>query len=246
MTTFKQTLRFFLIVMAFFLEIRVQAEVLQKPAGCLQESQATCIFKTGLGKKFTLETEHGTLSLGPKTTLLRVSKDEFTLLEGMIWVHKGSLKITTEYGYIKSRNSYWLTRSSKRVHVFATMGDVVVRLPRQKDLLVRQGERNWFSGLDRKGQTVTGIPRVIFFKDQIRRWAALYKGSKKGFRRQVASFQEGVIQAVQRNSESSKRLVLAHREKLKMEKERRQRIRQRKALQNREMRDLFRRRNYLD
>ncbi|MES2856055.1 MAG: hypothetical protein V4692_09335 [Bdellovibrionota bacterium] len=260
MTT-RTGLRLLGFVLAFTLEVRVASasepqvetsrlhnskQVLQEPRNCIatlgaRSQKSICAVKTASAEKFEIKVSKGVVVLDQETAVI-VSNDEVTLVDGTLWIHAGAqISIRTEFGVAKVDGEAWVTRSPNRMSVSSVGGNVQL-IPRGsvESLAIDSGLENFVGGVQKDGSSETGLPVAIPFADHLARWARLYPGTKAEFEEDVKRFHSTWVEASKQASEVH-RTLLDRRVAGIEEQERQKAARRNKIeLENRELRNLFR------
>lgn len=224
------------------------AHVIQHPSHCLKQV-TECAIKTKT-KNFTFQGEGYELALGPQSTIIRHSSEELTLVQGSLWVRSHSkFKVKTEYGTVYSRsalNTFFL-KDKTRLEVMPLDGSVMVeRLGDDHDMFLPTGYRTFLSGVDNLGRSQYDIPTAANFKKIIEQWAPLFQGSPKELVQILTSYRSKWTSAVVQGAEIHQQL---YERTVAEAKENRRRAEERKAAirrENAKLRELFRRKNYLE
>lgn len=188
----KMTLRLFLFLIAFQLEVRVRAsgEVLQQPDSCLKDKSACAIQVVGDSFKFT----RGSLKLvaAQDSTLARIRTKVWRFIKGTLWVQESDgLKVETVFGSLSAdRGQFWVLDQGSNVLVRNVDSDLKIHLRDGKRLELPEGFEVWISGINSRGQTEYGVLRPIDIKAHLPVWNSLYEGSKEEFIRDVTKTKE--------------------------------------------------------
>lgn len=250
-----KSLRLFLFVFVFTVDVRVLAKtvqlpearsLLQEPAGCLNTvstSAESCAVGTRAWEKGTLSLGDSTVVLDRSTAILRLAPNEIRLVSGQIWLKaKSAFEVRTEFGSMKVEpGEYWFDRDREKVRVGVIQG--LARLyPRgAKEVLeVTPGLENWLGKVGESGEAQRGIPVAIQFKSHLERWARLYTGSRKDFEEDARAFHEVWLSASEYASEVHKTLFESKVASLRAEHERMEAARRRSEARTRELIRMFR------
>jgi hypothetical protein len=215
----KRLVQLFLFIMTLTLEVRVHAKEiislpndpapLLLPNDCLP-SLAECAIGTAEETKYKLKNKEQILTLGSATVLVRQDSSHYTLISGMVWIKtKTALDIKTEFGHVSSgQGEFWVSLADEKVWVQAVEGSVVV-IPRgsQSKVEVEEGHENWLGPVQKNGVAEMGLPRPISFTDYLARWARLYPGTKKQFKKEAEALRLKMAPAAQADANYYSELV---------------------------------------
>lgn len=199
-----RTLNLFLFVIFSFLDVQIQASeiitrsnttnVTLNPKNCLIES-SVCSVLTPAGKKFELTFGKSAAILDENTAVLRDSATQITLLQGRVWVKTSEgATVRTEYGRVtlpKGNGEFWAEKSvATRKVTFSAVNGNLVMVPRgsQEEIAILQNYENWLGPVDKAGIATSGVPHLIDIENHVNRWARLYSGGKRAFKKEVHNF----------------------------------------------------------
>lgn len=250
-----KSLRLFLFVFVFTVDVRVLAktvqipearDLLQEPAGCLKSAPMateSCAVGTRAWEKGTLSFGDSTVVLDRSTAILLLGANEIRLVSGQIWLKSKSVfEVRTEFGSMKVEpGEYWFDRDRERVRVGVIQGTARLYPRGAQDVLeVTPGLENWLGKVDASGEAQRGIPVVIQFKPHLQRWARLYAGTLKDFEKDVRDFHEVWLAASEYASEIHKALFERKVASLRAEHEKLEAARRRTEARTRELLRMFR------
>ncbi|MGE3973228.1 MAG: hypothetical protein AB7F59_01735 [Bdellovibrionales bacterium] len=250
-----KVLKYFLVFMIFFIEIRVKAsvaypklgEAIQEPLNCLAQ-QVVCAVSTFDKSKYDLTVGTAHVILGGRTTILRNDADLITLVSGEIWVRtNGHIKIQSEFGsYVLEKAEAWVIKENGKMLVRTVSGEADV-LPRGgKELPLPAGFEVWISAVDASGVATSSIPRAIDIRDHMKRWAQLFPGTKAEFKKAVLAFRtvwnESVEKAATFHAEVVQRNIASEQNEALKKKQTLEQIK----LENQRLRALFRKKLSLE
>ncbi|MNK07754.1 hypothetical protein D3C87_256720 [compost metagenome] len=242
----KKFVKVLLFILAFQMEVRVRAsgEVIEQPSACLK-TQDICAMQV-TSKVFHFEKSEVKLHAKEGAGLSRVSFQHWKLLKGALWVEQGKhLKVETLYGNFEAPlGAYWLIEQGDRVLVRNIDADLNIELRDGKRISVPEGFEVWIAGINSKGQSEYGMIRPVDMKEHIPMWAAMFKGSKEEFLKQVQHLKENWGDLVAKSSDiyqkSVDRQVASAAEKAKKEQERKAQA----EAERRRIRELFYQRTF--
>jgi hypothetical protein len=220
----------------------------QQPADCLN-SKSVCAIKTPEQNKFVLKSDEAEFVMDSDSTIVRTSVSEIKVITGTVWVKsKTPVTVTTAFADVVSQGGeFWVTVDSSQVHVSAVDESLILNCKDKKtSLRLEVGEENWVAGIDKKGESTSGVPRAIAFEDHLMRWARLYSGTKTQFEADVKSFHSRWQRSLASVAEYNKQLADAHLKVLDDEAAKRAQIKAQEETRSRELRALFRRKQLLD
>jgi hypothetical protein len=254
---FRAILHLCLFVLAFTLEIRIakagsesitqskppkQDAILQEPRGCLENKVEPCALKSNSGQKFELNYASAHIVMDHSTALILTQKG-VVLVDGTVWVRTDrKVNVKTEFGYAEVSNAEaWISRSEKRMTV-SVISNSVELYPRgaAEPLVINSGLENYMGGVEKDGSAETGLPVAIGFSEHIERWARLFSGTKAQFESQVAAFHSTWVEAAQEAADVHQALLGRKVASVKAEEDLKAAKRAKIEQENRELRDLFR------
>lgn len=160
-----KVLRFFAVVMAFVVEVRVKA-FQQEPEQCLTQKNQECsllAMQTSIVK-----TPAFTIDMQPGSVLFRNNKGEWHLVSGTIRIANAKLiKLKTKVGGVKlSSGVYWLRWVTDRLWLASLEGQAQLMLtsnPLPSNILAG-GFVNWYGLINYKNVNEQGVPRAVSLK----------------------------------------------------------------------------------
>lgn len=185
----KKLFRIFLFISAFQLEVRVRAagDILEQPQACFKTPE-TCAIQV-LSPAFHVVDKSKKIHAASGSTVMRLSDNQWRLVQGTLWVEKGSLEVQTPYADLKAdKGQYWVITQEDRILVRNMDSDVVVTLRDGKTVQLPEGFEFWVARLDSKGQTDYGMIKPIDMAEHLPLWNSLYVGSKDAFKKEVLGF----------------------------------------------------------
>ncbi len=203
----KRLIQISLFLITLTLEVRVHAKEiislpndpapLLLPEHCL-ESQAECVVSTKDETKYKLKNKEQTLTLGASTVVSREDSGHYTLIRGIIWIKtQTALEIKTEFGSVRAtQGEFWVSQTDEKVWAQAIDGSLILA-PRGSQLVaeLQPGHENWLGPVQKNGIAEMGLPQPISFTEHLARWARLYPGTKKQFRKEAEEFKLKVAPA---------------------------------------------------
>jgi hypothetical protein len=249
--------RLLLFLLIFSVEIRVEAARISlaetkspvlEPADCLS-SKGICAIKTPEQNKFVLKIDESEFVMDSNSTIVRASATEIKLITGTVWVKsKTPITISTAFvDVISQGGEFWVTADSAAVHVSAIDESLLLNCKDKKTALkLEVGEENWVAGIDKKGESTSGVPRAIAFEDHLMRWARLYTGTKTQFESDVKNFHSRWERGLASVADYNKQLADARLKVLDDEAAKRAQIKAQEETRSAELRALFRRKQLLD
>lgn len=240
----KNSLRFFLFLLAFQMEVRVRAsgDLLQQPSSCLKTREACAI--QVVGNVFHLVKGKIKLHAGNGAALVRLSEKQWRFIKGALWVEEGQdIDVETVFGSLRaSQGEYWVLEQDGRIMVRNMNANLKVTLRDGKVLQLPEGFEFWLAGLNSKGVSEYGMIRPVDMREHLPMWNALYRGSKESFIKEVVQLRTSWGDLAEKSSQLY--TAVAQRE-IASELEKRQseeRAKDQAAARRREMRELYHKR----
>ncbi len=201
-------------IMTFSLEASVHAgtsDLQQEPHDCLSSKNVCAVQNLNEGG-FEIKIGDSVVTLDRASSLIRKSDSEIRLVTGTAWIKtKSAFVVSTEFGTVMNlaEGDFWVVKSFQYLTAMAVSTDVELA-PKgsHEKLLVSQGLLNTLGQIGFDGQSSTGIPMPIPFKDHVMRWARLYHGPKKEFEHQVDVFHEKWQKATVASAEINRSLYI--------------------------------------
>ncbi|MCM2282453.1 MAG: hypothetical protein NDI61_11485 [Bdellovibrionaceae bacterium] len=239
--------------LAFTLDVRVHAaetaalpnsqEVLQDPADCVLRA-SVCAVKTASFEKYKLAVGEASVYLDSSTAVIRRSEVELTLLSGTVWVRSSAgFTVSSEFGVVQSEGGeFWVSRDASRMTASATEKALMLRPRGATDALrVDVGEENWIGRVASNGIASSGVPQAIALAPHLRRWARLFPGTRQAFEKETRRFHASWSRGLASVADYHEELAVQRRQALRIEAERRARLREQEESRSRELRAMFRR-----
>lgn len=151
------------------------------PENCLLES-SVCSIKTKSGFTYRLDGENYIVVLDTQTSFSRLSANSGSLMSGVIYVNSSNTYIVdTPYGKINLNNSDAIIELVEHKVLVKSVRGKVDLFPRghENSIDLRAGYENWFSKVDTKGKSITGILKPFDPEKLMKILARLYPGSKE-------------------------------------------------------------------
>jgi hypothetical protein len=183
-------LRLFLFLMAFQVEVRVKAGLLQSPENCVA-SQGVCAVKAVKGP-FHLQTEKLILHATAGSVLEKEAPTLWNFVKGDLWVEKANgVRFQTVFGAIQAEHGqYWILSEGDRIWVRNMSADLQVTLRDGRTLSPPAGFQFWIAGVNTKNESGYGMIQPIRLKEHIPLWWSLFQGDKKAFAERVAHYRD--------------------------------------------------------
>ena len=229
-----------------------QTQPTTEPADCLKENVFPCSVQIGPKEKWQWSWKGGRLELGENSIVTLLSSQEIQFIEGISFFYLGNRAtwIRTVYGDVASSDSILMLRRKaglgEHIELSTLIGEATIYPRGTQALNLLAGYRNWLQAIDAQGSGNVGIPQVINKSEVLNIWPKIFAGNKEDFFRQARQFHQSWMLALDRASDLHRTLIerqLASvaRQK-KVEAERTARL----ARENRELRALYRRKNYIE
>lgn len=239
--------RILLAFFAFTIEVKVKAEIIEWPSGCLKTDQ-TCAIHIDTPQTFTIELGDGDLSLGKDSVVVRKGT-EAELLQGQMLVSVHSpVRVVTRYADLEMSSGRMLVKvDSQEVQVTALNHVVKISLKGHGEVIqLTPGFSVSVKGVDLKGFSIVEVPQPLVIDSTIRKWARLHKGDRKTLReeigRSIESWRRAVREGGQWHQQMVERSIASHKEQEARKAAWRAKVEQ----ENQALRRLFRQKNYLE
>ena len=198
-----------LFIVSFSIEITVHASAIMEPRNCLN-TKAVCAIENPSVEPLEIKVGSSILTLDHDTTLVRTTDSHVRLVKGTLWVRATpEMTVSAEFGDAQATTSseFWITRSKDSMTVSTVLGAVEIsgRGTNEK-LIVTAGLQNTLGSVNLAGQSSTGLPMPIPFKELVTRWAKFYRGPKKDFLAQVDAFHTVWVDASKESAEINRTL----------------------------------------
>jgi len=248
---------FAVFILFFFVEVRVKAEPLvtlprqkeaiDEPVGCSEDLATTCALGTYPSAFYSYQREGFHLILGA---------DSGVVWQDGQWVHlAGELSLNTqtntkvkyEYGTVSvDSGQVWLIRTKRHLLIRNLSASVELFMRGRESFPLPPGFEIQISGVNEDGRVGMTVPTAIPYQDQLQRMARVNVESREEFYKTIENFKEvwklGVEEAGELHAQLLQREI-ANTEAQAKAKELQQ---LRRARERAELRQLFRKKNYLD
>ncbi len=234
-------IRFFLLVMSFFIEVHVRAQE------CVGKS-VPCAFQSHAVRRI-VDLKGAQVVLAPGAVVEHRSEAQLHILQGVVYVHTSSgFKFSSAFGDANCEQGCRaiFSRTDNAFKIETLRGEWSVQ---------RRGDKQHYAvgvatqvemgevGLD--GKAVMGFPQSLSWDAIVKSWAKLYLGKKEDFKEDILTFHAEWKLAVERVAEMQRqeagRLIASenHKKSLVWEKK--------KAAEREDesLRKMFREKNYL-
>ncbi|UXR63453.1 hypothetical protein EZJ49_10235 [Bdellovibrio bacteriovorus] len=240
----KKIVRVLIFLMAFQMEVRVRAagDVIEQPAECLKAISNCALQVTG--SSFHFEKAEQKLHATAGSAVVMQSPQHWRLVKGSLWVEDGrGLEVETLFASFKaSFGEYWVLQKDSRVLVRNMSASLKVTLRDGKVLDIPEGFELWISALNSKGQSDYGMIEPINMKEHLVLWNSLYRGGKDDFVREVRHYRENWGDLVQKSSRLYQHLTEREIASVNEKEQAAEARRQRKAAEDRQIKELYRQR----
>lgn len=235
-------IRYILLLPFFFIDVRVRAE----EVNCWgQELPCAVASET----RTRLESPGLELVLGKGALIERRERDVVQLVKGDVLVKsEGGAVFNTPYARFRCAGpcGALFERDTESITLKALKGDwIVTRIGETREYALTAGTQIAI-GEVREGAAAMDFPQSLPWEPTVKKWAALYMGESSSFRKEVTEFRkvwrEAVETATRVQEEVARRNIASHEQRLS--EERRRQARREEA--DRELRELFRRKNGFD
>ncbi|MBK7842554.1 MAG: hypothetical protein IPJ71_02490 [Bdellovibrionales bacterium] len=222
------------------------------PFDCLEKKQYPCSIKTESERSWAWKWEDGRVEFSKKTMAILESPGEVRLIEGSLVVYSesGSAWLRTLFGDVALSEGVAMVRRDHSIGKFevnALIGEVLIYPRGSKEVLsLPQGYRNWLGEMQSGGSSASEIPQSINKKVVLEMWPLVFSGEPSEYFQKVRNFHSSWMEAVKNIGSFHQTLV--ERRLAFIEEERRlaQARRAQAETEKRMLRDLFRRKNFLD
>lgn len=223
-----------------------------EPFDCLEKKQYPCSIKTESERSWAWKWEDGRVEFSKKTIAILESPGEVRLIEGSLIVYSesGSAWLRTVFGDVALSEGVAMVRRNQSIGKFevnALIGEVLIYPRGSKEVLsLPQGYRNWLGEAQSGGSSTSEIPQSINKKAVLEMWPLVFSGEPSEYFQKVRNFHSSWMEAVKNIGSFHQTLV--ERRLAFIEEERRlaQARRAQAETEKRMLRDLFRRKNFLD
>lgn len=240
----KKVVRVLIFLMAFQMEIRVRAagDVMEQPSKCLNEALNCALQVTG--NSFHFEKGEQKLHASGGSTLVMSNPQQWRLVKGVLWVENGQgLEVETLFASFKaSFGEYWVLHSESRVLVRNMSASLKVTLRDGKTLEIPEGFEVWVSSVNSQGKSDYGMIEPINMKEHLPLWNSLYRGNKESFVKEVRHYRENWGDLVQKSSRLYRQLTEREIASVAAREQVEEARRQRKAAEDRRVKELYRQR----
>lgn len=223
-----------------------------EPFDCLEKKEYPCSIKTESERSWVWKWEDGRVEFSKKTMAILESPGEVRLLEGSLIVYSesGSAWLRTVFGDVALMEGVAMVRrdqSKGKFEVNSLIGEVLIYPRGAKEVLsLPQGYRNWLGEMQSGGSAESEIPQSINKQAVLEMWPLVFSGEASEYFQMVRDFHSSWMDAVKNIGPFHQTLV--ERRLAFIEEERRlaEARRAQAATEKRMLRDLFRRKNFLD
>lgn len=257
--------KLFIIFLVSFSELSISENINQEaaknklqgidePKDCIKNHVLPCAILNE-AKRLTFIHFGTKVSIGSKTTIVLLSNNMIQIINGNVWIYSKSRDsefiVKSEYGSVKSEGLIhtFFAKSAEIFEIYPLRGKVSVYPVGDKGrdgLELRAGYRSQLGPVAVNGRAFYEFPQPANLKGLLKRWAHLFDGDPDQLVKEVSAYKEPWLQAAEESSrwqkEIAQRMIASYEEKQKkIQRQREARLREEKALRN-----LFRKKNYLD
>lgn len=199
------TLRLLVALLAFSIEVKVKAAesaLLEQPPGCLQ-SAAPCALYNHQSSAFQLP-KAPMVVLGKEAVVVRKSKADFQLLQGLLWVSEANTTMGSQWGIIKGIGSTSVLLNAKKtgLEIDVLEGQISIQLRGHNEKLqVPAGYALSVNAIDTQGWNQVSIPQPLDLAQVIQQWGSLFPGTKNEMRRRLTRVRDHWRHAVDESSQ---------------------------------------------
>lgn len=240
----KKVVRVLIFLMAFQMEVRVRAagDVIEQPSACLKEASNCALQVTG--SAFHFEKGEQKLHASSGSALVMASSQQWRLVKGALWVEDGQgLEVETLFASFKAGfGEYWILQKESQVLVRNMSASLKVTLRDGKVLDIPEGFEVWISALNSQGKSDYGMIEPINMKEHLVLWNSLYRGDKAAFVKEVRHYRENWGDLVQKSSRLYQHLTEREIASINAKEQAAEAHRQRKAAEDRKVKELYRQR----
>jgi hypothetical protein len=223
-----------------------------EPFDCLEKKEYPCSLKTESERSWAWKWEDGRVEFSKETMAVLESPGEVRLIEGslIVYAESGSAWLRTVFGDVALSEGVAMVRRDNSIGKFevsALIGEVLIYPRGSKEVLsLPQGYRNWLGETESGGSSASEIPQSINKKAVLEMWPLVFSGEPSEYFQRVRNFHSSWMEAVKNIGSFHQTLV--ERRLAFIEEERRlaQARRAQSETEKRMLRDLFRRKNFLD
>jgi hypothetical protein len=234
---------------AFTVEVHVRAELLAEPKDCLKENIQPCAI-LNLGQTEVITLNSSEMRLLDRTAIKIINTKKIEILTGqMLFSTESEAEVRSLYGNLKIKNGRVLMSANNHEIQFTALKGNLTYLPRgsHKSGKLQTGFTDSMARVSTDGVSPSGYARPAVLLPLLKAWAQFfYKPERSIYESQVLEFKTPWQWAVKMTGdwhlETAKRqLASLEAERLKKAKEAYER-----EAENRMLRDMFKRRNFLD
>lgn len=223
-----------------------------EPFDCLEKKEYPCSLKTESERSWTWKWEDGRVEFSKRTMAILESPGEVRLLEGslILYSESGSAWLRTVFGDLALSEGVAMVRrdqSKGKFEVNALIGEVLIYPRGAKEILsLPQGYRNWLGEMQSGGSATSEIPQSINKQVVLEMWPRVFSGEPSEYFQKLRDFHSSWMEAVKNIGPFHQTLV--ERRLAFIEEERRlaEARRAQAEAEKRTLRELFRRKNFLD
>lgn len=223
-----------------------------EPFDCLEKKEYPCAIKTDSKMAWAWKWEDGRVEFSNKTMAILEGPEEVRLLEGSLiaYSENGSAWLRTVFGDVALAEGVAMVRRDKskgKFEVNALIGEIYIYPRGAKEVLsLPQGYRNWLGETQSGGSAASEIPQSINKQAVLEMWPLLFSGEPSEYFQMVRDFHSSWMDAVKNIGPFHQTLV--ERRLAFIEEERRlaEVRRAQTEAEKRTLRELFRRKNFLD
>jgi hypothetical protein len=221
------------------------------PENCLKQSTYPCAIQMSDKQSWTWIWPQGRAEFKPGTVAVLMGEGDVKVIHGELVLYSvsGAAWLRTLFGDVAvSEGTVLLRRQDADSFEISTLQGEAQLFPKggKENLAVPAGYRNWLSGVGNSGEGESGIPQAANKDRVLKVWAKGFSGEKLEFFELARDFHTQWMKAVERAGPMHRELVERSIASLEAERQVAARLAAQKEKERRELRALFRRKNYLE
>lgn len=221
------------------------------PENCLQRSTFPCAVQINDKQSWTWIWPQGRAEFKAGTVAVLLGEGDVKVVQGELVLYSvsGAAWLRTLFGDVAvSEGIVMLRRQDAESFEISTLQGEAQLFPKggKETLAVPAGFRNWLSGVGHSGVGESGIPQAANKERVLKVWAKGFAGEKLEFFELARGFHSQWMKAVEQAGPLHRQLVERSIASLEEERQAAARAAAQREKERRELRALFRRKNYLD
>lgn len=256
----KSVAKILILILVFSVEVSVRAtttqeqiqpeNLIQFPEGCWQKSER-CAIENKTNKVLTWPEKKVNLFLSTNSVVAKKTEQKFLLVSGRLYVQcKQAVEVKTSFLVVDcpEGSEFLIEQEKQQTKVTALNANLKLEAkgPSKEVILLQPGMLIEVGPVAKMGYSTVSFPRSVPLPWLILTWASAFDGGKDLLREKIATllpvWKEQVESISSYNALVYNREVASHEEQLRQEQERRKKV----EAENKKMRDLFKKKNYLD